>query len=489
MSYFVCPNCQHEADIFGHGGGERMAAELERAVPRPHADLSADSRGRRHRRAARRQRAGLAGGAGVHGGGRADGGAGVDRELQAADDSARPSGADEHRRSASTRSPTASTCSLHEDHACPIVAVNLWYHVGSKNETPGPHGLRASVRAPDVRRIGAPRHGLLPAAAGGGRVAQRIDQCRSHQLLGGRADQRARARAVDGIGSHGLSAAGADRGEVREPARRRAERAAAELREPAYGLAPMAMLGGALSAGSSVSLDDDRRDRRPARGAARRRARVLPHATTTRRTRRSRSPATSIRTRALDAGARVLRARSPPGRAVAPVRAAAPRSTARRRLLLEDRVELPRLYLAWLSPAMFADGDAELDLAADLLANGKTSRLYRRLVFDERIATDVSASQNSREIGGFLQVAATAAPGHTLAELERVDRRGDRAARGRGPDRRRDRARPRAGRGAVRLPAADGRRLRRQVRSAERLQRRSSAIPATSIAISRATSA
>ena len=53
-------------------------------------------------------------------------------------------------------------------------------------------------------------------------------------------------------------------------------------------------------------------------------------------------------------------------------------------------------------------------------ANGKTSRLYRRLVYDERIATDVSASQNSREIGGFVQLAATAAPGHTLAELERV---------------------------------------------------------------------
>src|SRR5437660_2136721 len=69
---------------------------------------------------------------------------------------------------------------------------------------------------------------------------------------------------------------------------------------------------------------------------------------------------------------------------------------------------------------MFAPDDAELDLAADLLANGKASRLYRRLVFDERIATDVSASQNSREICGFLQVGATAAPGHTLAELERA---------------------------------------------------------------------
>src|SRR6185295_10344797 len=90
------------------------------------------------------------------------------------------------------------------------------------------------------------------------------------------------------------------------------------------------------------------------------------------------------------------------------------------RLFFEDRVELPRLYLAWLTPAMFADGDAELDLGTDLLANGKTSRLYRRLVFDERIATDVSAAQNSREMAGYTQITATAAPGHTLGELETV---------------------------------------------------------------------
>jgi zinc protease len=88
------------------------------------------------------------------------------------------------------------------------------------------------------------------------------------------------------------------------------------------------------------------------------------------------------------------------------------------RFLLEDRVELPRLYLAWITPAMFMMGDADLDLGADILANGKTSRLYKRLVYDERVATDVSAAQNSREIAGFLQVAATAAPGRTLGELE-----------------------------------------------------------------------
>jgi len=73
--------------------------------------------------------------------------------------------------------------------------------------------------------------------------------------------------------------------------------------------------------------------------------------------------------------------------------------------------------MAWHSPAMFGAGDAEMDLAADLLGNGKTSRLYRKLVYDERIAVDVSAHQGSREIGSFFLIAATAAPGRTLSEV------------------------------------------------------------------------
>ena len=96
MSYFVCPNCSHEADIFGHGGGEQMAERARRAVPRPHSDLSADSRRQRHRRAADDQRAGFAGGARVHGGRRADRGAGVDCQLHAHRTIPLTVGADEH---------------------------------------------------------------------------------------------------------------------------------------------------------------------------------------------------------------------------------------------------------------------------------------------------------------------------------------------------------------------------------------------------------
>jgi zinc protease len=53
-----------------------------------------------------------------------------------------------------------------------------------------------------------------------------------------------------------------------------------------------------------------------------------------------------------------------------------------------------------------------------LIANGKVSRLYRSLVYERRIATEVMAFQNSRELGGFWQLVATAAPGHTLTELD-----------------------------------------------------------------------
>ncbi len=90
------------------------------------------------------------------------------------------------------------------------------------------------------------------------------------------------------------------------------------------------------------------------------------------------------------------------------------------RMVLEDRVELPRLYMAWHSPALFEEGDAELDLVADLIGSGKTSRLYRSLVYEQRIATEVAASQNSRELGSFFQIVATAAPGRTLAEVDRA---------------------------------------------------------------------
>src|SRR5262249_28403543 len=106
----------------------------------------------------------------------------------------------------------------------------------------------------------------------------------------------------------------------------------------------------------------------------------------------------------------------PTGTKPGPVRATASLPL-EKRLLLEDRVELPRVYMAWHSPAMFEPYDAELDLVGDLLANGKTSRLYRTLVYEQRIAVDVSGYQSSRELGSFFLLVATAAPDRSLTEV------------------------------------------------------------------------
>jgi len=66
---------------------------------------------------------------------------------------------------------------------------------------------------------------------------------------------------------------------------------------------------------------------------------------------------------------------------------------------------------------LFDHGDAELDLLADVLGGGKTSRLYLALVVEQQIATEVTAVQYSRELCGMFQVVATAAPGVTLDRL------------------------------------------------------------------------
>lgn len=91
-----------------------------------------------------------------------------------------------------------------------------------------------------------------------------------------------------------------------------------------------------------------------------------------------------------------------------------------RRIVIEDRVQLPRLYIQWITPALYTPGDAELDMVADILAGGKNSRLYKRLVYDLQIAQDVSAYQGSMRLCSQFTVMATARVGHTLAEIENV---------------------------------------------------------------------
>jgi zinc protease len=108
----------------------------------------------------------------------------------------------------------------------------------------------------------------------------------------------------------------------------------------------------------------------------------------------------------------------PAGKPVQKVSVETPPITAERRAVVTDKVELPRVYMAWLTPAMFKPGDAEADLIADILGGGKASRLYQKLVYEKQIAQDVSASQSSMMLGSVFSIEATARPGVKPEQLE-----------------------------------------------------------------------
>jgi zinc protease len=87
---------------------------------------------------------------------------------------------------------------------------------------------------------------------------------------------------------------------------------------------------------------------------------------------------------------------------------------------LGDRVQLPRLYNAWHTVRLLHEDDAALDVLAGVLAGGRSSRLYRRLVYDLRIAADVVAYHDALRMDGSFRLYTTARPGHDLNELQRV---------------------------------------------------------------------
>jgi len=109
-----------------------------------------------------------------------------------------------------------------------------------------------------------------------------------------------------------------------------------------------------------------------------------------------------------------------PGPSPAPMTIPGVALTGVQKKTITDRVQLPRLYLAWLTPRHFEPGDAALDMVADVLAGGKNSRLYKRLVYDMQIAQSVSAMQASAGLSSSFQIIATPRPGHTVAELQKV---------------------------------------------------------------------
>ncbi len=110
----------------------------------------------------------------------------------------------------------------------------------------------------------------------------------------------------------------------------------------------------------------------------------------------------------------------PPGKPVPKVETAAPAITQAKRVTVTDTVELPRVYKAWLTAPIFSPGDAEADLLGHILGGGPASRLYQKLVHEKQIAQDVAAFNQSLMLGSVFMIRATARPQVTIEDLEKA---------------------------------------------------------------------
>ncbi|MDX2021553.1 MAG: pitrilysin family protein [Deltaproteobacteria bacterium] len=84
---------------------------------------------------------------------------------------------------------------------------------------------------------------------------------------------------------------------------------------------------------------------------------------------------------------------------------------------MEAKVKLPTAFLTWQSVPMYQPGDAEMDVLAAILTDGKTSRLHKRLVYDLKVAQQVEASQWSLMHAGLFEISVTPLPGKTLKDV------------------------------------------------------------------------
>ena len=309
---------------------------------------------------------------------------------------------------------------VHEDHTCPIVAVNIWYHVGSKNEQPGRTGFAHLFE--HLMFEGSEHHNrgyFHPLQEAGATLNGSTDTDRTNywEVVPTNALQLALWMESDRM-AYLLPALSQEKFDNQRDVVLNERRQNYENRP--YGLAGMA-LAEALYPPShpyrwmTIGAPEDLRAAKLE--GAHQFFRKYYH------------PGNASLTLAgdVDTDLAISLARKhfediEPGPASIPLNTdrAVVKSQGEIRLLIEDLVELPRLYLAWRTPALFLPGDAEFDVLADILTNGKASRLYRKLVHDRRIVTDIAAAQDSRELSSFFQIVATAAPGHDLAEVERA---------------------------------------------------------------------
>jgi zinc protease len=315
--------------------------------------------------------------------------------------------------------PNGLNVILHQDRATPMVTVNLWYNVGSGREKPGRTGFahlfehilfEGSANVPE----GAFDE-WLEAAGGSNNGSTSTDRTNYYEDVPSNALELALFLESDRMG-HLLGAMSPAKVDGQRDVVKNERRQSYENRP--YGMASLALDSamyppshpyswptiGSMDDLSAASYDDV----------------VEFFRTYYAPNNASLSIAGDID---LDRTRKLVEhwfADVPAGTPVPPIDAPPAVLTAEKRMVLQDRVQLPRLYMCWLTPPIFAPGDAEMDVVSGVLTGGKNARLYRRLVYDMQIAQDVAAYQGSGNLSSQFCIVSTARAGHGLGELETV---------------------------------------------------------------------
>lgn len=315
------------------------------------------------------------------------------------------------------------TLIVHEDRKAPIVAVNLWYHVGSKNEKPGKTGFAHLFE-----------HLMFTGS----------------EHFKGSGDQRAFFEAMERIGATGLNGTTSeDRTDFFENVPTNALDVALWIESDRMGHFIGAVDQARLDAQRGVVQNEKRQGENQPYGVT---EELIVKGTTPpghpyswtvigsmedltaasledvkEWFRTYYGPANTVLVLAGDIDAETALKKVqhyfgdiPSGPPVARYDQWIPNIKGTRRQTVADRVPQARLYKVWNVPSYGTPDATYLDLAARILSSGKTSRLYKRLVYDDQIATDVSASADAREISGQFSIVVTARPGADLAKIEKA---------------------------------------------------------------------
>jgi zinc protease len=310
------------------------------------------------------------------------------------------------------------TLLVHEDHKAPIAAVNVWYHVGSKNEKPGKTGF-AHLFEHLMFQGSENLHGeffepLEKVGATGLNGTTNNDRTNYFETVPKNALDLALWLESDRMG-HLLGAI--DQAKLDEQ-RGVVQNEKRQGENQPYGQAFNVIAANTAPAGhpyswnvigsmedlNAASLEDVKEWFRAYYGAANATLVVAGDVDTD------------------DVKARVEKyfGDIPSGPPITRPKAWVEPMVGTKRHVMEDRVAQPRIYMVW-NVAPWGDPSLEsLNLFADVLAGGKTSRLYQRLIVKEQIATDCRAGANRRELGSTFSITVTAKPDAELAKVEAI---------------------------------------------------------------------